>query len=208
MGLEIAAIAAIAGGGLNILEQQQQASQEQDFLKQQESLAREQAAEEVERSERTAEAEEIQATETARRSRLRDKELLEQERAFMAESGVSLTHGTPLKIEEENQITSALNASDIFREGLARGSEIRFEGKQAERALLFEADQHKFQRKLSKSTAKRKLIGGIVNTGFSAFGAQKGTTASSFSKGSRGIGASSGVGPNLNKSIGFGSIGF
>ncbi len=176
MGLEIAAVAALAGGGLSIFQQQQEASQEQDFLKQQEGLAREQAAEEVARSERTAEAEEIQATETARRSRLRDKELLEQERAFMAESGVSLTHGTPLKIEEENQITSALNASDIFREGLARGAETRFEGKQAERALLFEADQHAFQRKLSKSTAKNKLIGGIVNTGFSAFGAQKGTT--------------------------------
>jgi hypothetical protein len=158
------------------MEQRAQDEQEQDFLKQQESLARQQAQDEVERSERVAEAEEIEAAEGARRSRLRDKERLEIERARMAESGVSLTEGTPLKIEEQNEITSSLNAADIFRQGLTRGSEIRFEGKQAERALLFEAGQLRHQRKLKKRTSRTKMATGLIKTGISGFGAQAGTT--------------------------------
>ena len=181
MGLEIAAIAGIAslvGGGLGVMQEQEQAKNEQEFLKQQEALARQQAADEVERSERVADAEEIQGIETARRSRLADKKRLSSERARMATSGVSLTEGSPLQIEEENDLTSILNTEDIFNEGLNRGAETRYAGKLAERSLLFEADQLGFQRKLSKSTAKSNLISGVLKTGVGAAGSFMGAGGS------------------------------
>ena len=173
MGLEVAAIAGIAslvGGGLSVMQEQEQAKNEQEFLKQQEALARQQAADEVERSERVADAEEIQGIETARRSRLKDKKRLSSERARMGSSGVSLTEGSPLQIEEENDLTSILNTEDIFNEGLNRGAETRYAGKLAERSLLFEADQLGFQRKLSKSTAKSNLSTGILKSGIAGIG--------------------------------------
>jgi hypothetical protein len=173
----IAMAGALIGGGLNIFQQQQQAKQEQDVLKQQESMARQQASEAVDQAERVASAEEVHGIETAQRSRMADKKRLEAERARMGGSGVSLTEGSPLQIEGENQITSALNAQDIFNAGLTRGGETRFAGAQQERGLLFEAEQFKFQRKASKQKAKMDMITGIVNTGFGAFGAHKGTTA-------------------------------
>ena len=208
MGLEVAAIGALVGGGLNIFQQQQQASAEQDVLKQQEAMARQQANEAEAQANRIAESEEVQGIETARRQRLQDKKRLESKRAFMAGSGVSQTEGSPLQIEEQEQITSALNSNDIFNAGLTRGAESRFAGQQQKRGLLFEAEQFKFQRKASKQKAKSQMITGLVNTAFGAYGAQKGASSGGFSPKASGIGASSGKGPSLNKPIGFGTTGF
>ena len=177
MGLEIAAIGALAGGALNIYQQQQQAEAEQDVLKQQEAMARQQAVEAEEQANRIADAEEVQGIETARRQRIEDKKRLEAKRAMMAGSGISQTEGSPLQIEEMDNITSALNVNDIFNAGLTRGAETRYAGQQQKRGLLYEASQYKYQRKASKQKAKMQMITGVVNTGFGAFGAQKGATA-------------------------------
>jgi hypothetical protein len=174
MGIEIAAIAALASGGLGIMEEQEKAKNEQDFLERQEALARQEAQDAVDQSERIAGAEEEQAIETARRSRISDRKRLESERARMASSGVSLTEGTPLKIEEENDITSRFNANDIFNDGLNRAAETRFAGRQKERSLLFEANELGFQRKLSKRTAKTKMFTGAINTVMGGLGGQFG----------------------------------
>jgi len=96
---------------------------------------------------------------------------------MMAGSGISQTEGSPLQIEEMDNITSALNVNDIFNAGLTRGAESRYAGQQQKRGLLYEASQYKYQRKASKQKAKMQMITGVVNTGFGAFGAQQGTTA-------------------------------
>jgi len=177
MGIEIAAMAAVGSSLLDVMQKQEQAEADQDFLQSQEAMARQQAEEEVQRSNRIAESEEIQATETARRGRLKDKKALARQRAFQATSGVSQTEGSPLMIDEQNQITSMFNMNDIFNAGLTRGSEIRYQGKQAERGLLFEADQFKFQRKMSKKKAKSDMIKGLFNAAASGVGAAKGMKA-------------------------------
>lgn len=177
MGIGIAAVTAVGSGLLDVMQKQEQAEADQDFLQSQEAMARQQAEEEVQRSNRIAESEEIQATETARRGRLKDKKALARQRAFQATSGVSQTEGSPLMIDEQNQITSMFNMNDIFNAGLTRGSEIRYQGKQAERGLLFEADQFKFQRKMSKKKAKSQMITGLFNAAAGGVGAAKGMKA-------------------------------
>ncbi len=169
---------AIGGGLLDVMQQQEQAEAEQEVLASQANMAREQAADEVARSEREAEVTEIQAIETARRQRLEDKKRLKSERARMAGSGVSLTEGTPLLIEEESNINSMLNMQDIFNQGLNTGAEIRYAGKQTERGLLFEAGQYDYQRQLSKQSAKNKLTTGLIKTAVGGVGAYKGFSAS------------------------------
>tara|TARA_R110002153_G_scaffold135186_1_gene284657 strand:- start:169 stop:804 length:636 start_codon:yes stop_codon:yes gene_type:complete len=198
MGIEIAVMAAVGSGLLDVMQKQEQAEADQDFLQSQEAMARQQAEEEVQRSNRIAESEEIQATETARRGRLKDKKALARQRAFQATSGVSQTEGSPLMIDEQNQITSMFNMNDIFNAGLTRGSEIRYQGKQAERGLLFEADQYKYQRKMSKKKAKSQMITGLFNAAAGGVGAAKGMKAGAGSgSGFSGISASSGGAPSF-----------
>jgi len=195
MGIGIAAAVAVGGGLLDVMQKQEQAEADQDYLESQEAMARQQAEEEVQRSNRIAESEEIQATETARRGRLKDKKALARQRAFQATSGVSQTEGSPLMIDEQNQITSMFNMNDIFNAGLTRGSEIRYQGKQAERGLLFEADQYKYQRKMSKKKAKSQMITGLFNAAASGVGAgMKAGGGASSSSGFSGISASGGGG--------------
>ena len=127
MGLELLAVGAVVGSGVfQVVQGQRQAEAEQDLLESQEEMARQQAEEEVQRANRIAEAQEIEATETARRQRLKDKQMIERNRALAAGSGVSLTEGSPLMIEEQNLITSALNMNDIFDSGLAQAAETRY----------------------------------------------------------------------------------
>lgn len=173
MGIEMAIIAGVMGAGgalLDTMQQQEQAEAEQDFLENQAAFARQQAEEEYQRAERIAESQEIQTIEEARRARLRDKKALERQRAFQAGSGISQTEGSPLKIDEMNLITSALNMNDIFDAGLAQGAETRYAGAQARRGLLFEADQYDYQRKLSKRKAKAQLTTGLFKTATAGLG--------------------------------------
>ena len=170
----IALAATVGSALLQMNQQKEQAEAEQDYLESQEAMARQQAEEEYQRAERIAESQEIQATEQARRGRLRDKKALERQRAFQATSGVSQTEGSPLMIDEQNQITSMMNMNDIFNQGLTQGAETRYQGAQVGRGLLFEADQYKYQRKMSKKTAKMKMITGAAKTITGGMGAYKG----------------------------------
>ena len=170
--------ASMLGGVADMYGQQQSAKAQQKSLKANEEYARQQAQETVEQADAIAVSQEEKGIEDSKRSRLADKRKLEKQRAMSAESGVALDYGSPLHVFETDDITSQLNTNDIFDAGLNAGAETRYAGSQKERGLLWDAEQYKYQRKLSKSTAKTNMWTGLLKTGTSMAGAGMGTTGS------------------------------
>ena len=179
-------IAPVASGvmsAVNIFNEQQGYSQQQDNLKANEQYARQQAEEAKAQAERIATSQEDKAIEDSKRSRLADKRRMEKMQAMMAGSGVSSTYGSPLQVAEIDDITSSLNTLDIFEAGFNQANETRYAGEQKRRGLLYEAEQYKYQRDLSKQMAKTKLITGLIKGTVGVAGAMKGTSAGGKSQG-------------------------
>ena len=153
------------GAFLSAYQAHEQGKIEKAQAESQAAFARQQAESEMERAERIAENEEVQAIETARRQRREDQRRMDVERARMAGSGVSLTEGTPLLVQEEDDLTSMLNIEDIFNAGLNEAAEIRYQGEQNKRGLLWEAEQSQYQGNLAKYTARQKVTSSLLAGG-------------------------------------------
>lgn len=193
MGSSAMSIGSLAGGAIgtiamNIVQgyfQEQQSKAQEKVYKQQEAYAKQQAEEVSSEYERIAKIKdtnakiiEEQGIESARRRRMEDIKRIEEQRAMMADSGLSLNIGEPLKIQEENDITSRLNALDIFKNSMAMAEQKRYEanvdryrGEQRKRSLLWEAENYRYQADLEKSNQKMikvMTVASNITTGFTA----------------------------------------
>jgi len=163
----VALIAKGATDTMGMIQSLETSKMEQKELETQAQYQRQLAEEERERGERGSDATEKDAIERARRVRSNDRKIMEKNRAMMAGSGVSLTEGSPLKIEEENDITSRLNVNEIFDDGLNKAGEMRYQSKLTQRGLLNQASEFEYGATMQKYQRKQ-----VVRNFFIGMGAQ------------------------------------